>query len=50
VLRQNGIVYHDLTQPYERFGAFQLIEAGIFLGLIVLLAALAFWRIRRRTA
>jgi len=50
VLRQNGIHYYDWTQPYQRFGTFQLIEACIFLGLTVVCAALAFWRIRRRTA
>jgi hypothetical protein len=33
-----------------RAGTFQLIEAGIYLGLILICAALAFWRIRRRTA
>jgi hypothetical protein len=50
VLQQKGIHYYDLIHPYQRAGAFQLIESGIYLGLIVLFAALAFWRIRRRTA
>ena len=27
VLRQTGIHYYDWTQPYQRFGTFQLIEA-----------------------
>ena len=49
MLQQNGIHYYDLVQPYQRAGTFQLIEAGIFLALIVLAAALAFWRTRRRT-
>jgi hypothetical protein len=50
ILQQNGIHYYDWIQPYQRFSTFQAIETGIFLGLVVLLAALAFWRIRRRTA
>lgn len=50
VLQLNGIHYYSLIHPYQRAGTFQLIESGIYLGLIVLLAALAFWRIRRRTA
>ena len=41
--------YYDLVQPYQRAGAFQLIEAGIFLGLTITCGALAFWRTRRRT-
>ena len=49
VLQQNGIHYYDQTQPYQRAGAFQLIEAGVFLVLIALCGALAFWRTRRRT-
>ena len=49
VLQQNGIHYYDLIQPYQRGGTFQLIEAGIFLTLITLCGALAFWRVRRRT-
>jgi len=48
VLQQNGIHYYDLVQPYQRAGTFQLIEAGIFLTLIALCSALAFWRTRRR--
>jgi ABC-2 family transporter protein len=49
VLQQNGIHYYTLVQPYQRGGTFQLIEAGIFLTLIGLCGALAFWRVRRRT-
>jgi ABC-type transport system involved in multi-copper enzyme maturation permease subunit len=48
VLQQNGIHYYDLIQPYQRAGAFQLIEAGVVLGLAAVCAALAFWRVRRR--
>jgi len=50
VLQQNGIHYYDLIHPYQRAGTFHLIETGIYIGLIALCAALAFWRIRRRTA
>ena len=49
VLQQRGIHYYDMVQPYQRAGAFQLIEAGIFLGLAIVCGALAFWRTRRRT-
>jgi ABC-type transport system involved in multi-copper enzyme maturation permease subunit len=50
VLQQNGIHYHDLVQPYQRAGTFQLIEAAIYLALIAVCASLAFWRIRHRNA
>jgi hypothetical protein len=50
VLRQHGIHYLDAVQPWQRAGTFQLIEFGIYSGLIVVLAAVAFLRIRRRTA
>jgi hypothetical protein len=50
VLQLNGIHYYDLIQPYQRAGAFQLIEAGIYPVLIAGLAGLTFWRIRRRSA
>jgi hypothetical protein len=49
VLQQNGIHYYDVIQPYQRAGAFQLIEAGVFLVLTAACGALAFWRTRRRT-
>jgi hypothetical protein len=49
VLRQNGVHYYDLVQPYQRAGTFQLIEACLFLCLITVCLALAFWRVRRRT-
>lgn len=48
-LRQNGIHYYDLVQPYHRATLFQLIEAGIYLALVLGCFALAFWRVRRRT-
>lgn len=47
-LRQHGIHYVDLVQPYQRAPTFQLIEASIYLTLITVCAAVAFWRIRRR--
>src|SRR6185369_10833095 len=47
VSQQNGIHYYDQIQPYQRAGAFQLIETGVFLVLIALCGALAFWRTRR---
>lgn len=49
VLRQHGIHYVDLVQPYQRAGTFQLIETGIYLSLITTCAAVAFWRIRYRS-
>jgi len=49
VLTRHGIHYVDRVQPYQRAGTFQLIEFGIYAGLIAILAGVAFLRIRRRT-
>jgi hypothetical protein len=49
VLRRHGIRYEDVVQPYTRAETFQLIEAGLYLGLIAVCVAVAFWRVRRRT-
>jgi ABC-type transport system involved in multi-copper enzyme maturation permease subunit len=48
VLAAHGVRYEDLVQPFTRAGDFQLIEAGLYLVLIVLCVAAAFWRIGRR--
>lgn len=41
--------YHeDVTyQPADRYWAFQWLEAAIFMGLVVILAGVSFWKIRR---
>ena len=50
MLRHNGIHRYELIQPYGRFAAFQLIEAGVSVGLGGLLSSLAFRHILRRIA
>jgi len=45
---QHGYRFVDTIQPIERFWTFQFIESGIFVGLgIVLLAVATWWVIRR---
>lgn len=48
-LSEHGIQGFVVYQPIGRYWSFQLIEATAFTGLAVLLLALVFWRLRRRT-
>jgi hypothetical protein len=48
--RTHGIRFVNIYQPADRFWTFQLIEACIYLGIVVVLLALVFWRVRRRLA
>jgi hypothetical protein len=47
-----GARFHELVayQPNSRFWEFQWTEAGVFLGLTVLLALACVWLVRRRFA
>jgi hypothetical protein len=47
---ENGYRFVDTYQPLSRFWPFQLIESGIFLGLSIIVLAVAAWWILRRTA
>lgn len=47
---KNGYQFVDSYQPPSRFWTFQLIESGLFVGLSVLVLAVAVWWILRRTA
>lgn len=49
-LATHGILRADVYQPISRFWALQLAESGIYLGLAVILVAVACWWILRRTA
>jgi hypothetical protein len=49
-LRTHGIRFVNIYQPADRFWTFQLIEAGIYLGIVAVLLALVVWRVRRRLA
>jgi hypothetical protein len=46
----NGYRFVDTYQPISRFWPFQLIESGIFVGLSIIVLAVAVWWILRRTA
>jgi ABC-type transport system involved in multi-copper enzyme maturation permease subunit len=47
---ENGYRFVDTYQPLSRFWPFQLIESGIFVGLSIVVLAVAVWWILRRTA
>jgi ABC-type transport system involved in multi-copper enzyme maturation permease subunit len=47
---ENGYRFLDTYQPLSRFWPFQLIESSIFVGLSILVLAMAVWWILRRTA
>jgi hypothetical protein len=47
-LRANDVISLSFYQPADRYWLFQSIEAAIFLGLSLLLAALTIWVVRRR--
>jgi hypothetical protein len=47
-MHNNGIQRWVYYQPAGRFWTFQYIEAGIFVGLAVILLAVVIWRVRRR--
>ena len=47
---ENGYRFVDTYQPISRFWPFQLIESGIFVGLSIIVLAVAVWWILRRTA
>ncbi|MEV4642337.1 transporter [Actinoplanes sp. NPDC049548] len=49
-LAGHGLRHLVEYQPAARFWTFQLIEAGIYIGLAVVLLAAAVWFIRRRTS
>ncbi len=46
-MTSRGIVGFEDYQPGDRLDTFRLIELGIFLGLAVVLFALAWWRLRK---
>jgi hypothetical protein len=46
----NGYRFLETYQPLSRFWPFQLIESGIFVGLSIIVLAVAAWWILRRTA
>lgn len=48
-MHEQGVHHWVRYHPAGRFWAFQLIEAGIFVGLAALLLGLLVWRVRRRT-
>jgi hypothetical protein len=47
-MRQHGIDFIASYQPHDRFWTFQLLEAGIFLLLAVVLFGVAAWWLRKR--
>lgn len=47
---ENGYRFVDTYQPLSRFWPFQLIESSIFVGLSIIVLAVAMWWILRRTA
>ncbi|PZS03260.1 MAG: transporter [Pseudonocardiales bacterium] len=49
-MHQHGIANYVQYQPANRYWPFQLIEAGIFLALAVMLLAAAVWVVRKRTS
>ncbi|SDN54821.1 ABC transporter permease [Allokutzneria albata] len=49
-IRLNGLVPITTYQPADRFWTFQLIEAGLYLGLTVGCLVVAFWWVRRAVA
>jgi hypothetical protein len=49
-VRAHGFLNTDVFQPGSRFWLFQGIQAAIFLGLAVVLLAVAVWWVRRRLA
>ncbi|MCP3801051.1 ABC transporter permease [Allokutzneria sp. A3M-2-11 16] len=48
--RINGLIPVTTFQPADRFWTFQVIEAGLYLGLTVACVAVAFWWVRRAVA
>ncbi len=49
ILRERGLTWVEEYHPADRFWEFQLIEASIYVGLVVVLLALTLWLVRRRT-
>jgi hypothetical protein len=47
-LRAHGVYNHAIYQPASRFWLFQGIEAGIFVGLALILSAAAVWWMKER--
>jgi hypothetical protein len=49
-LRQHHVLQYAIFQPAGRFWTFQAIEAGIFVGLALILTAVAIWWVKHRIA